>query len=50
MRMELKLDEVDRGRLVLGQKIRVSVDAMRICERSGDFGDSGASPGAKLLL
>src|SRR5262249_32180650 len=28
MRVELKLDEVDRGRLVLGQKIRVDVDAI----------------------
>jgi len=28
MRIELKLDEVDRGKLQLGQKIRVRVDAM----------------------
>lgn len=28
MRVELKLDEVDRGRLVLGQKIRIDVDAI----------------------
>lgn len=28
MRIELKLDEVDRGRLVLGQKLRVTVDAI----------------------
>jgi HlyD family secretion protein len=28
MRIELKLDEVDRGRLQLGQKVRVRVDAL----------------------
>ncbi|MBI4904208.1 MAG: efflux RND transporter periplasmic adaptor subunit [Acidobacteria bacterium] len=47
MRVELKLDEVDRGRLVLGQKIRVDVDA--IPEKDFDADLDWISPIASVI-
>src|SRR5260221_9345242 len=48
MRVELKLDEVDRGKMQLGQKLRVRVDA--IPEMEFDAGLDWISPIAAILF
>jgi HlyD family secretion protein len=48
MRLELKLDEVDRGRLRVGQVVRVRVDA--IPDREFDAELTWISPIAELLM